>query len=300
MIGVTLLFLAGCNTTQQTAHQTPKDKIKEHHLHIGLIADPQYADKDDAGNRHYRASLAKLDSAIDHFNQLPVDFTVVMGDLIDESPDDLPPVLQRLYNLQTPVYKLLGNHDYSDAPDKKNVYRAFDMEAPYYTFEKENWVFVVLNTNEIAEYSTDAGTPPYREWEVLQKQLQAEDRKNARPYNGGISAKQLQWLEKQLEQATRSFKNIILFTHSPLLPENGLEALNNREILAVIEQYPNVRAVISGHHHPGEFAVYKGIPIITLEGMVETDQNAFGVLQLSPHQIEIVGKGRLTSRTFKF
>ena len=69
----------------------------------------------------------------------------------------------------------------------------------------------------------------------------------------------------------------------------------------MIEKYPQVKAVISGHHHPGNFADYKGIPMITLEGMIETiDQNAYGVLELYPRRIEIKGQGRMTSRKFDF
>jgi len=39
-------------------------------LRIGLVADIHYADKDSAGNRHYRDSLARLSAAVAHFNAL--------------------------------------------------------------------------------------------------------------------------------------------------------------------------------------------------------------------------------------
>jgi 3',5'-cyclic AMP phosphodiesterase CpdA len=61
------------------------------------------------------------------------------------------------------------------------------------------------------------------------------------------------WLEKQLQRAKRKLKEVIIVTHHPLFPENGFEALNNREILSLIEKYPNVRAVLSGHHYEGCF-----------------------------------------------
>ncbi|ULT25824.1 metallophosphoesterase [Sphingobacterium sp. E70] len=70
---------------------------------------------------------------------------------------------------------------------------------------------------------------------------------------------------KATSQSPVSIQKVIVFTHHPLYPENGLEALNNREILTLIEKYPVVKVVISGHHHPGNFATYKGIPMITLE-----------------------------------
>jgi len=270
-------------------------------LKIGLIADPQYADQNTKGSRFYRNSLSKLNSATTAINAAGVDFTVMVGDLVDVGTKDLAPALQHLYKLKTPVYNLLGNHDYVDVKDGATLYKAYRMPAPYYIVEKGNWLFILLNTNELSEYATSEASAERAAWQVLNKQLKLEERKNTQPWNGGISTQQLAWMEKQLKKAEKDAKNVIIFTHHPLFPENGLETLNNRDILAIIEKYPGVKAVISGHHHPGNFANYKGIPMITLEGMIETNnENAFGVLELYPHRIDLKGQGRMTSREFDF
>jgi hypothetical protein len=52
-------------------------------LEVGVIADPQYADLPDRGTRAYRASIAKLGAAVEHFNARPLDFCVNLGDTID-------------------------------------------------------------------------------------------------------------------------------------------------------------------------------------------------------------------------
>lgn len=270
-------------------------------LKIGLIADPQYADQESRGTRYYRNSLAKLDTAVAELNVAEVDFTVMLGDLVDAGPKDLVPALQRLKKLKNPVYNILGNHDFVDVKDGSVLYKAFEMPRPYFIVEKDQWLFILLNTNEIAEYATKTGSNERDAWEVLNNRLKIDKRKNGQPWNGGIGAKQLKWMEKQLKKAQSSSKKVIIFTHHPLFPENGLEALNNREILAVIEKYPQVKAVISGHHHPGNFANYKGIPMITLEGMVETKlQNAYGILELGLNHLQLFGKGRVTSRKIDF
>jgi len=269
-------------------------------LRIGLIADPQYADQDDRGLRFYRRSLPKLDTAVRALNHASVGFTVVVGDLVDQGTKDLWPVMQRLENLDSPAHILLGNHDYVDTPDPDGLFRLFRMPAPYYLVEKGKWVFILLNTNEISSYSTLPGTERHAEWKKMRDRLKTERRENVRPWNGGIGAGQMQWMEKELQKAAEGSKNVVIFTHHPLFPENGLEALNNREILSVIEQYPNVRAVISGHHHEGNFGTHKGIPMVTLEGMVETGENAYGVLELYDNKIILEGFGRMTSRTFAF
>ncbi|WP_343558977.1 metallophosphoesterase [Sphingobacterium sp.] len=270
-------------------------------IKIGLIADPQYADKDTRGSRFYRNSLDKLDSAVTAINREEVDFTVMLGDLVDVGPKDLQPALQRLNKLKRPVYNILGNHDYVDVDDGAHLYELYNMPNPYYTVEKGEWLFIMLNTNELAEYATKAGSGQREAWKKLNDILKTAKRNNDQPWNGGVSEKQLKWMERQLHKAQSASKKVIVFTHHPLCPENGLEALNNREILALIEKYPVVKAVISGHHHPGNFANYKGIPMITLEGMIETaDQNAFGVLELNDHQLNIHGAGRMTARKINF
>jgi len=134
-------------------------------LRIGLVADPQYADKDDRGARFYRRSLPKLDTAVRALNREAVDFTVVAGDLVDMGPKDLRPVMDRLANLDSPAHVLLGNHDYMDATDTDCLHKFFRMPAPYYAVEKGKWVFVLLNTNEIAPYAALPGTEKHAEWE---------------------------------------------------------------------------------------------------------------------------------------
>lgn len=270
-------------------------------IKIGLIADPQYADKDTRGSRFYRNSLDKLDSAVSAINREEVDFTVMLGDLVDAGPKDLAPALLRLEKLKEPVYNILGNHDYVDVEDGAHLYKSYKMPNPYYAVEKGEWLFILLNTNELSEYSTRAGSGQREAWKNLNDVLKTEKRSNDQPWNGGISITQLKWMEKQLRKAQSASKKVIVFTHHPLYPENGLEALNNREILTLIEKYSVVKAVISGHHHPGNFASYKGIPMITLEGMIETsDENAYGVLELDEHQLDLHGEGRMTSRKIDF
>ncbi|MCY1525828.1 hypothetical protein D9M68_608230 [compost metagenome] len=88
---------------------------------------------------------------------------------------------------------------------------------------------------------------------------------------------------------------------SPVISRSGYEALNNRELLGLIEKYASVKALIAGHHHKGGFAVYKHIPAITLEGMVETaDKNTYGIIELYANKMILKGRGRLTSRTLSF
>lgn len=280
---------------------TGNAQVEKPNLSIGVIADPQYADKDSRGTRFYRNSLVKLGEAVNYLNQQDISFSVVLGDLVDLGTKDLPPILLRLDSLKKPVYNLLGNHDYEAATDKYGLFKQFNMPKSYYSVKQGDWTFILLNTNELSEYATTSSTPLHSEYITLRDRLKLAQRKNAQPWNGGISSNQMAWMEGEIQQALAESKKVIIFSHHPLFPENGLEALNNREILEALEKYTNVRAVISGHHHEGNFALYNKLPIVTLEGMVETaSENAFGKMDLFHNRIEINGQGRMTSRVFYF
>lgn len=262
---------------------------------IGLIADIQYADKADSKTRFYRSSEPKLQEAVASLNKEDLAFTAVLGDLVDEGPKDLQPIMDLLNQLHAAHYQLLGNHDFPKVYER-DLYRQFDMPHPYYTVEKDNWQFIFLNTNELASYAVEEGSKLERAYQKLITQVKAEGRRNAQPWNGGIAKKQFKWLERKLKAAERKGKKVVVFSHHPFLPANGLETLNSPELIALFVKYNTVKAVISGHHHPGNFEMYEGIPFITLEGMVETVNNAFGYMDIYPDKLIIHGQGRLTSR----
>ena len=270
-------------------------------LRIGIMADMQYADKTDHGSRFYHNSLMKVDTAVEFFNRNKVDFSMILGDLVDEGPKDLPLLLEHLSPLKKPKYCLLGNHDYVNVSNPDLLHNAFGMPNKYYALTKGKWRFVFLNTNALSEYATTAHSAERSEWKLLVDSLQASGRKNTQPWNGGVDHKQLLWLQNELAQARKNKEHVIVLTHHPLLPENGYETLNNRQVLAILYKFPEVKLVLSGHNHKGNFVLSNNIPFVTMEGMIETPaSNAYGLLELYPKEIKIKGQGRLSSRVFKF
>ncbi|WP_353621049.1 metallophosphoesterase [Sphingobacterium sp. N143] len=281
-------------------HLTNQAQQNRSTLRIGLMADMQYADKADRGTRFYRNSLQKVDTAVRFFNQQKVNFNVILGDLVDEGPKDFSQLNRYLINLNKPLYCLLGNHDYVNVTEPDQLHKIYNMPNSYYSFSKGEWRFIFLNTNELSEYATQEGSPLRHQWELLVDSLQKSDRRNTQPWNGGLSHTQLNWLKIELSQAEKNKEKVILFTHHPLLPENGYEALNNNKVVEVINKSHAVKMVLSGHNHKGGSAVLANVPYITLEGMIETPQeNAYGVLELYPNEIKIIGIGRLQTRVFK-
>lgn len=270
-------------------------------LRVGLIADIQYADAETRGSRYYRNSLDKLRACVKELNSQNVQFSLNLGDIIDRNAKDLDSVLPILKGLKNPVYNTTGNHDYHGVTENNSLYGKLGMPAPYYSFKRNGWLFIMLNTNEVALYANVAGTWKEKELKTMIDSIKAVKGLNAEEYNGGISSKQLKWLDSLLAKAEGRHEKVMIFSHHPLDFSRGFTALNSGEILNVIAKYSCVKALFAGHHHSGDFGYHAAIPCITLEGMIETsDKNAYGVLEVYADKLILTGYGRTTSRNFQF
>lgn len=269
-------------------------------LRFGLFADAQYADCPAENERYYRLSLQKLDTCIDHFNRQQVQFTINLGDIVDRDNNDLDVVKHRLKRFDKKVYHLTGNHDYKGVTDNARLYKQLDMPSGYYSFRKQNWVFIMLNTNEVSAYANVEGTGKQQELADMLEHIRHTEGKQAYRWNGGVSTKQMKWLDALLAKCERKRRNVLIFSHHPFYPQSEFIALNSEEIIDTISKYACVKAVISGHHHAGAFGRYKGIPMITHEGMIETKRNAFSIVEITPDSILVKGCGRVPSRSFKY
>ena len=95
--------------------------------------------------------------------------------------------------------------------------------------------------------------------------------------------------------------NALIFTHHPLYPQSEFTALNNMELLDTHFKIFLCKGSFSGHHHAGAFGYYKGIPMITQEGMIETKtQNAYSIVDITEDSILVKGYGRASSRSFRY
>ncbi len=275
--------------------QQPKPILK-----VGLMADIQYADAETRGSRYYRNSLNKLKSCVADLNQQKVQFSVNLGDITDRNPKDLDSVLPILNDLKNPVYNTTGNHDYQGVKENKALYAKLRMPAEYYAFAQKDWLFIMLNTNEVATYANVSGTWKEQELKSMIDSIKAVKGVNAEEYNGGISSRQLRWLDSLLASAQRRNQKVLIFSHHPLDFAQGLTALNNDKIFNIITKYSCVKALVAGHHHSGAFGYHAALPCITLEGMVETaDKNAYAILEIYSNSFEIKGRGRVKSYQFK-
>ena len=271
-------------------------------LKFGVFTDVQYADCPPSIGRYYREALSKMDTCLHFFNEQNVDFVINLGDIIDRDIHDLNKVLQHIKVLKSPIYHLTCNHDYKfkDGTADSVLYKQLQMPSSYYAFQKKGWLFVMLNTNEISTYANKGNERKEQELKGMLDRIKETGGKQAYNWNGGISSKQMRWLKNLLEVCEREKRPVIVCSHHPFYPFSEYTALNNDQILDVLTQYSCVKLVLSGHHHAGAFGCYKELPLITVEGIVETEkQNAYLTIEIKRDSILIQGHGRAVSRSFK-
>ncbi len=283
---------------------TTPAKAGEPLVRFGVIADIQYCDCDPWYGRHYRASLDKLQRCVEQLNREDVLFTINLGDLIDRDFADMDTVLHYLNGLYGDIYNLIGNHDYAGVDDNTRLFGKLTMPCAYYAFEYtfkcDKWVFILLDTNDVATYS-NMDPDKAGQLKAMREEIERQGRDNGQSWNGGVGRDQMKWLEIVLGNAQQDGKNVMIFTHHPLYPFNDHTALNDKEVLDLLTRYPCVRAVMSGHNHAGGFGRYGDLPCVTVKGMVEQpDGNSFCIVDIYDDKIVIDGYGYAESYVFEF
>jgi manganese-dependent ADP-ribose/CDP-alcohol diphosphatase len=272
-------------------------------LHVGLVADPQYADVPPIATRFYRESVGKLGAAIDHLNGQELDFCVNVGDTIDQQWKSFDEMLKLFGKSKHKFYHLLGNHDFEVEQELKLKAPArLGLERRYYSVTQNGFCFVMLDTNDVSVYAYPINSKEFFAAFESLKQYAATGALHAQPWNGAVGAAHMKWLDETCKKAAEDNQKVIIFAHHPIFPfPHNHNAWNSEALLRFIDGARNVVAWINGHNHAGNFAVRGGVPFITLKGMVETQNtNAFATAQIYSDRMVIAGSGREPSREVKF
>lgn len=266
---------------------------------FGVIADVQYCDCPPTEVRFYRKSTDKLQECLVTLNQQDLAFTLDVGDLIDRDFSSFETILAEYQRAKARIYRTLGNHDYSVAPEHlaEVSARVGLNSASYYDFVYLGWRFIVLNGTELSTYAHPEGSEAHAVAERMLEKLERDGKPQAQPWNAGVSSQQLRWLEQRLKEARRANQKVIVMGHYPLYPEDPHNLWNAEEVITALEQSGNVVAYFNGHNHAGNYGQKKGIHYLNFKGMVDTpDQNTFAVVHVHPDHLAVEGFGREDSR----
>ena len=267
-------------------------------LRFGLITDAQFADAEAQGERHYRATPAKLEQAVAALAKEGLPFTLHLGDFIDHDFKSFDVLMPIVAGLGHPLRHVLGNHDYQVADaDKCRVVAKLDLPHDYYTFRSSGVRFLMTDTNSLSAYKFPKGSPAGEAAAAMLKDLAARGNPAAKPWNGGVSEAQLAWLDRELSAADLAGERVIACGHHPLLPADSNQAWNNDAVLALLEKHPSVVAWFNGHNHAGAYEMRKGIHYVTFRALLNRPETtAWSIVSVFADRLVIDGHGREESR----
>ena len=209
--------------------------LKNKKVEIGIVADVHQDIIHDG--------FSRLSFFINAMKKRNPDFIIQLGDF-SLPREQNQPFIDKWNSFNGPKYHVLGNHDMRDFGYKKEeTMKWWKMEKRYYSFDYNNFHFIVLDGND----------------------------KNPEPWNGYvryIGSEQKLWLKDDL---SKTIKPTILFSHQSLEAKGGIS--NRKEIRNILEQYtnkngePKVVACLSGHHHTDYVKSINKIPYIQINSM---------------------------------
>ncbi|GAA0363351.1 metallophosphoesterase [Bowmanella denitrificans] len=256
---------------------------------LAVIADCQYADKDNKGERLYRSCPDKLQQAVQDINRHQTKGTLHLGDFIDQDFDSYARLKAITANSKTPFYHVLGNHEFDVAEQYKGlITQTLDMPDRYYQFDIGQWRFITLDGNDVSHHGWPSDSARHQQ----NLALIAKQYALGATWNGAIGEDQLNWLDGQLQQATDEQKKVVLLCHFPLYPADPHQLWNHQQVMAVISRYPVVKAWFNGHNHKGDYGRHNGIHFVTFHAMLDTPQTAYSLVEFTDNAIHIKGKGR--------
>jgi manganese-dependent ADP-ribose/CDP-alcohol diphosphatase len=293
---LTLLFVVECiHVCGQPSDGVPL-------FSFGLVADVQYADAEQWGKRDYRGSLKRLEAALEILNSHHLAFIVHAGDLIDRDYRSFQAPMSIFGRSKAPVHFVIGNHEFAVGDSlKKSVRKKLNNPRGYYAFREGKMQFILVDAMDVSLLGSQKNSRDFQRAQRIHKDLKEAGANNAHEWNGAMGARQLKWLKRKLRRADRRDYKAVLFSHLPLLPENGLQLWNNREVVSLLNAHPSVVAFISGHHHEGGYVNVDDIHHLTLKGLVEaTASTACAVADVFPDRIVVKGFGDQKSYTLWF
>jgi predicted MPP superfamily phosphohydrolase len=261
---------------------------------FALIADVQYVDAPTAGSRHYRAALDKLRDCVRALDGEALDFVVNLGDLIDRDFTSFDATLAAMKRLTPPVYHVLGNHDFEVEPAKKSEVPArLGLNERYYTRRvAEGWRLVVLDGTAISTFANAQNSDEYQQAQAMLDAMRQANAPNARPWNGAVDQRQLDWLDQTLTDADRAGETVMVCCHFPIYPDNSHNLLNDRALRALLMRHPSAKVYFNGHNHRGRYASHNGRHFLNLRGMVETaDRTAYAIVEAYADRLVVHGFG---------
>jgi len=291
---ILIITLSNCKSKKEQVTEYPE-------FEIGVVADCQYCNCEAAGIRFYKKSPERLRKAVNILNEHTLEYSVHLGDFIDQHFESFDSVAPIWNSLNSKGYHVLGNHDFSVVDSLKPlVFQKMNIKNRYYSIVKNNWRFIMLDGNDLSIHGA-LSEDKKQQTDSLFRLLSDKNRPNLKEWNGGLSNEQLTWIERELKLATENEERVGFYCHFPVLGEEQAHNLwNYEQLLNIIEKYDCVKFYFNGHNHAGSYVQRNGVHYLNFKGMVDTeDSTSFATVSIRSDSLLVKGFGREPSRSLK-
>ncbi|MDL5512574.1 metallophosphoesterase [Arenibacter sp. M-2] len=206
------------------------EMTKKKKVNIGFITDIHHGYCSDA--------LERLEVFIKEASSRELDFIIQGGDFC-YATEEAQECMDLWNTYKGEKYHVLGNHD-MDKVTKKDAMDFFGMEKNYYSFDKGDFHFVVMDGNFIKKEGN------YEDYGNANFYIEQQNRSLVNP-------EQIEWLKEDLEKTD---KQTIIFSHQAFDEIwDGWSSPSRFAVRKVIDDannrtdYQKVIACFCGHHH---------------------------------------------------
>jgi 3',5'-cyclic AMP phosphodiesterase CpdA len=212
-------LLPAVNTFAAANNQYERTGAKKLKLRFALASDAHYGQPDTNDKADFENMIRWLN---EDYAKNHLDMVIINGDLVHDQPNLLPVVKSTyLDKLKASYYTLPGNHDHADAALWQKVFGYEDN----YVVDKGDVAFVLANTADTA---------------------------------GKYICPNVAFLKKSLDGFAGK-KTVFVILHIPPVKWTATDPfVDCPEVMQLIGQYPNVKALFHGHDHLLDGVRYSG------------------------------------------
>lgn len=262
------------------------------------LSDPHLAsERDGVWNHGFLCTMMPEVMAVlaKDFQAIDADFILATGDIVSkQTREAMFEARDLMESLGKPYYPMGGNHDFVKPESRKWFLEAFAHRLPrpetFYSFTHENLHFCVLDAWWLW---SDGSLCPISEASVAAKlDVSLSGARWALP------PEQLAWLREDL--ARNKGKHTMIAVHYPAIPiplrmqRNGLRnggCLENGDLLLeILADFPQVKAIFSGHVHLHFIEQAGGITQVTTGALPEFPTE-YRIVEVHDDRLEISTHG---------
>ncbi len=263
---------------------------------FGVVGDCHYTLTGDYGTRDCAGARRRLAEVIEKLNHEELDFVLSLGDIGDgQELSEAPAMLEEFRKCRHPFYFTVGNHDLV-LRSAAEMAKLAGMPGPFYHFAVRGIRFIVLNAFEQSRYSPP-DSPEYRAYRAFRE---ANPWLLVQEWPGLMTEQSWSEFETILGSSRRANEQVVVFSHVPTYFEAAGEfggggpfarIPDYERMLALLDRYPNVKAYIAGHYHPGGTALRKGVLHKTVRSVCDFAEPTACIVETAEDRILLAGIG---------